>query len=478
MSTFAATHFLLSMEDHALQEPDFEDEIDLGKLLPPHSLEAEQAVIGGLLIANDRFDDVADLVTPDDFYRQEHKQIYAAMQALVEADSPLDVVTLSDRLTNLNQLESIGGLGYLAELAHNTPSAANIRDYAAVVAEKSASRKLLLLSNQLETVTRSPEGRSVTDIVAETEKALQDISDNKQAEGGPRAINPILKSTVDQIEQLVANQGQLSGLSSGFIDMDKLTNGLQRSDLIIVAARPAMGKTTFSMNLIEAALMKPENPKPAIVFSMEMSAEQLMLRMVSAAGRIDQGDIKRGTLKDDDWPKLSSAVQKLKDKPLYIDDTPALNPTDLRSRVRRIARDHNGEVGIIMVDYLQLMTVAGKSEGRTQEISEISRSLKGLAKEFDCPVIALSQLNRSLEQRPNKRPVMSDLRESGAIEQDADIIMFIYRDEVYDEDSPYKGQAEIILGKHRSGPTDTVRLAFIGRYTRFDNLAPEMYMEQ
>ncbi|MCY4044158.1 MAG: replicative DNA helicase [Cellvibrionales bacterium] len=463
-----------------MQEPnaandEFESELDLQQLLPPNSLEAERAVIGGLLLANNKFDDVADLVNARDFYRKEHRLIFGCIEELIAADSPIDVVTLSDRLNNLEQLDAIGGLGYLAELAHNTPSAANIRAYAKVVQEKSAARQLLVLSNQLETNTRNPEGRNIIDIVAETEKALNDISDSRKEDSGPRAVNPILKNTVDQIEQLVANQGQLSGLSSGFIDLDKLTNGLQRSDLIIVAARPAMGKTTFSMNLIEAALLKPDDPKPAVVFSMEMSAEQLMLRMVSAAGKIDQGDIKRGTLKDDDWPKLSSAIQKLKDKPLYIDDTPALNPTDVRSRVRRIARDHDGEIGIIMIDYLQLMTVAGRSEGRTAEISEISRSLKGLAKEFDCPVIALSQLNRSLEQRPNKRPVMSDLRESGAIEQDADIIMFIYRDEVYDEDSPYKGQAEIILGKHRSGPTDTVRLAFIGRYTRFDNLAPEMY---
>lgn len=463
-----------------MQEPnaandEFESELDLQQLLPPNSLEAERAVIGGLLLANNKFDDVADLVTANDFYRKEHRLIFGCIEELIAADSPIDVVTLSDRLNNLEQLDAIGGLGYLAELAHNTPSAANIRAYAKVVQEKSAARQLLVLSNQLESNTRNPEGRNIVDIVAETEKALNDISDSRKEDSGPRSVNPILKNTVDQIEQLVANQGQLSGLSSGFIDLDKLTNGLQRSDLIIVAARPAMGKTTFSMNLIEAALLKPENPKPAIVFSMEMSAEQLMLRMVSAAGKIDQGDIKRGTLKDDDWPKLSTAINKLKDKPLYIDDTPALNPTDVRSRVRRIARDHDGEIGIIMIDYLQLMTVAGRSEGRTAEISEISRSLKGLAKEFNCPVIALSQLNRSLEQRPNKRPVMSDLRESGAIEQDADIIMFIYRDEVYDEDSPHKGQAEIILGKHRSGPTDTVRLAFIGRYTRFDNLAPEMY---
>ncbi|CAA0082677.1 Replicative DNA helicase [BD1-7 clade bacterium] len=456
----------------------FEEELDLQTLLPPHSMEAEQAVIGGLLIANDRWDDVADLITSEDFYRKEHRQLFQAMVSLVESEHPIDVVTLADRLQTHDALESTGGLAYLAELAHNTPSAANIRAYAKVVQEKSVSRKLLLLSNHIDDITRNPEGRAADDIIAETERELNAITENRANDGGPRSVNPILKNTVENIENLVANQGMLSGLSSGFADLDKLTNGLHKTDLIIVAARPAMGKTTFAMNLVEAAIFKNDPPKPAIVFSMEMSGEQLMLRLLSAAGRIDQGDIKRGNLQDDDWPKLSAAVQKLKDKPLYIDDTPALTPTEVRSRTRRIARDHDGEIGLVMIDYLQLMTVSGRSEGRTAEISEISRSLKGLAKEFNCPVIALSQLNRSLEQRPNKRPVMSDLRESGAIEQDADIIMFIYRDEVYDEDSPAKGQAEIIIGKHRSGPTDTVRLAFIGRYTRFDNLAADAYQNE
>ena len=455
----------------------FEEELDLQKLLPPHSIEAEQSVIGGLLLANERWDDIADLVTADDFYRPDHRTIFRAMELLVEAESPIDIVTLSDKLRSLDELDQVGGLPYLAELAHNTPSAANIRAYARVTQEKSLSRELLLTAHHIEQITRSPEGRDAGDLIAESERLLISISENRAKDGGPKEINPILKSTVEQIESMVANQGQLSGLSSGFIDIDKITNGLHRSDLIIVAARPAMGKTTFAMNLVEACLLKNGDPKPCVVFSMEMSAEQLMLRLISAVGRIDAGAIKRGTLQDDDWPKLSAAVQKMKDLPLYIDDTPAITPTDLRSRVRRIARQHGG-MGMIMVDYLQLMTVSGRSEGRTAEISEISRSLKGLAKEFDCPVIALSQLNRSLEQRPNKRPVMSDLRESGAIEQDADIIMFIYRDEIYDEESPDKGMAEIILGKHRAGETGVVKLAFIGRYTRFDNLAPEMYSNE
>ncbi len=467
----------MDSDNHLSEDIPFEEELDLQHLLPPHSIEAEQSVIGGLLLSNERWDDVADLIQSDDFYRPDHRLLFRAMEMIIESENPVDIVTLSDKLKSLDELEQCGGLLYLTELAQNTPSAANIRAYAKVVQEKSLSRELLLTANHIEQITRNPEGREASDLIAEAERQLISISENRAKDGGPRDINPILKNTVTQIEDMVANQGQLSGLSSGFIDMDKITNGLHKSDLIIVAARPAMGKTTFAMNLVEACLLKNGDPKPCVVFSMEMSGEQLMLRLISAIGRIDAGAIKRGTLQEDDWPKLSAAVAKLKDLPLYIDDTPALTPTDLRSRVRRIARQHGG-MGMIMVDYLQLMTVSGRSEGRTAEISEISRSLKGLAKEFDCPVIALSQLNRSLEQRPNKRPVMSDLRESGAIEQDADIIMFIYRDEVYDEESPNKGQAEIILGKHRAGETGTVHLAFIGRYTRFDNLAPEMYRDE
>ncbi len=451
---------------------DFEEELDFQQLLPPHSIESEQSTIGGLLLANQYWDDVASLITADDFYRQEHRDIFRVMELLVDAQQPIDALTVVDKLQSLDLLEGSGGMAYLAELAQQTPSAVNVVAYAKVVQEKSLARKLLLTAHNIEKITRNPEGREVKEIIEEAEKQLQNIADGRAKEGGPRLIDPILKSTIEQIDILVKNRGQLTGLSSGFTDLDKLTNGLNKSDLIIVAARPAMGKTTFAMNLVEAAILKSgDSPKPVVVFSMEMSAEQLMLRLLSAIGRIDQGAIKRGDLQEEDWPKLRIAIEKLKDKPLYMDDTPALTPSDLNSRVRRIQRTH-GDIGMVMVDYLQLMQVSGKSEGRTAEISEISRSLKAMAKEFNCPVIALSQLNRSLEGRPNKRPQMSDLRESGAIEQDADIIMFIYRDEVYHPDNiESQGQAEIIIGKHRSGPTDTVRLAFIGRYTRFDNLA-------
>ena len=452
----------------------YEEELDLNKLLPPHSVEAEQSVIGGLLLANHRWDDVVEHLSADDFYRDEHRQIFRAMEILFEEDLPIDVVTLQSKLASLDVLERIGGLRYLAELAENTPSAANIQAYAHLVQEKSITRKLLIAADSLETIARNPEGRNAQDIIEEAERELQQIAEGRTKEGGPREMDDVLKNTIEQIEHLVENKGTISGLATGFTDLDEYTNGLHPSDLVIVAARPAMGKTAFSMNLIEAALLKNDTAKPAIVFSMEMSAEQLMLRLVSATGRIDQGHIKTGALSDDDWPKLSAAITKLKGKPLYIDDTPGLTPTEIRARTRRIHRVH-GEIGIIMVDYIQLMQVSGRSEGRTAEISEISRSLKGLAKEFNCPVVALSQLNRAVEQRPNKRPVMSDIRESGAIEQDADIIMFLYRDDYYDEESEDKGLAEVIIGKHRAGATGTIKLAFHGQYTRFDNLTSENY---
>lgn len=460
------------MESNTNNFPEFEEELDIQRLLPPHSEIAEQSVIGGLLLANEYWDDVASLLTADDFYRGDHRDIFRTMECLVAEDQPLDVMTLIDKLQSFDLLEKVGGPAYLAEMAHQTPSAANIRAHARIVQEKSLARRLLLTAHNIEQLVRNPEGRDVKAVLDESERQLLAIAENRSDDGGPKNVNPLLRSTLGQIEELVKSKGQLSGLSSGFKDLDNHTNGLHRSDLIIVAARPAMGKTSFAMNLVEAAVLKNgDTPKPVIVFSMEMSAEQLMLRLLSSMGQIDQGVIKRGTLSDDDWPRLSNAMGKLKDKPLYIDDTPALTPSDIKARVRRIQREH-GEIGLVMIDYLQLMQVGGRSEGRTAEISEISRSLKGLAKEFDCPVVALSQLNRGVESRVDKRPQMSDLRESGAIEQDADIIMFIYREEVYKPDEQsVQGKAEIIVGKHRAGPTGTVHLAFIGKHTRFADLA-------
>lgn len=452
------------------QKTEFEPELDISHLLPPHSIEAEQSVIGGLLLDNTRFDEVAGILNADDFYRDDHRQIFRAFELLVEDKHPYDVVTVAEKLKSLEILEQVGGLPYLAELAENTPSSANILAYAQVVHERALFRKLLLTANTIEQITRNPEGRSAQKIIEEAERNLQNIAESHAKQGETREVNEILSETVKQIEFLVANQGKLAGLATGFNELDEKVNGLKAPDLIIVAARPAMGKTSFAMNLIEGAILKNEDPAPAVVFSMEMSAEQLMMRLVSANGRIDAGKISRGNLEDDDWPKLQASMTRLKDKPLYIDDTPALTPNELRSRVKRIERKH-GKIGIIMVDYIQLMQVSGRSEGRTAEISEISRSLKAIASEFSCPVVALSQLNRALEQRPNKRPIMSDLRESGAIEQDADIIMFLYRDEYYNEDSEDQGIAEVIIGKHRAGETCTIKLAFIGQQTRFDNLA-------
>jgi|TARA_B110000908_G_scaffold28577_1_gene33594 replicative DNA helicase len=436
--------------------------------VPPHSIEAEQSVLGGLMIANDAWDNVADQLNPSDFYRGSHRQIFTQMEKLVEAGEPVDVITLSEALNNNDQLEQAGGLPYLAGLANNTPSAANIRAYAKVVRERSSLRSLINVANDIVDSGYNTEGRDSDDLLDEAERKIMQISEERPKLGGPQAVNPLLKGAVDRIDELFNSESTLTGISTGFTELDEKTSGLQRSDLIIVAARPSMGKTAFAVNLVEHAVLN--NDKPVIVFSMEMPASAIIMRMISAIGRIPLGKVLTGKLDEEDWPKLTSAVSKLKDRPLFIDDTPSLSPTEIRSRTRRIAREH-GDVAMIMVDYLQLMQVAGSSEGRTAEISEISRSLKAIAKEFNCPVVALSQLNRSLEQRPNKRPINSDLRESGAIEQDADVIMFIYRDEYYNEDSADKGIAEIIIGKQRNGPTGTSRLAFIGHFTRFDNLA-------
>ena len=442
---------------------------DIAQLkLPPHSLEAEQSVLGGLMIANDAWDKVADMVTDVDFYRPEHRLMFRRMAQLIETNQPIDIVTLADALTHADELERAGGFAYLAEIARNTPSAANIRAYAIAVRERSSLRALISAAQTIADSGFHPEGRSSGELLDEAERRIAQISEDRPKSGGPEAINPLLKRAVDRIDELFNSDSAITGLSTGFTDLDDRTSGLQRGDLVIVAARPSMGKTAFAMNLVEHAVLN--NEKPVVVFSMEMPAEQLILRMISAIGRIDQTKVRSGRLEDEDWPKLSASVSKLKDRPLFIDDTPALSPLEVRARTRRIAREH-GDPAMIMVDYLQLMQVAGSTDGRTAEISEISRSLKAIAKEFNCPLVALSQLNRGVEQRPNKRPVNSDLRESGAIEQDADLIMFIYRDEVYNEESTDKGVAEIIIGKQRNGPIGTARLAFFGKYVRFDNLA-------
>ncbi|MBD9415706.1 MULTISPECIES: replicative DNA helicase [unclassified Pseudomonas] len=441
--------------------------------VPPHSIEAEQAVLGGLMKDNNAWERVSDAVSDGDFYRHDHRLIFRSIVTLAERNSPFDVVTVSEQLDKEGHLSQVGGLGYLGELVNNTPSVANIKAYAQITRERATLRQLIGISNDIADMAYAPQGKSAVEVLDEAERQIFQIAEARPKVGGPVGINEILVKTIDRIDELFNTNEGLTGISTGFTDLDGMTSGLQPADLVIVAGRPSMGKTTFAMNLVENAVLRSD--KVILVFSLEMPSDSIVMRMLSSLGRIDQTKVRSGKLDDDDWPRLTSAVNLLNERKLFIDDTAGISPTEMRARARRLAREH-GEIGMIMVDYLQLMRIPGSSgDNRTNEISEISRSLKALAKEFNCPVIALSQLNRSLEQRPNKRPVNSDLRESGAIEQDADIIMFVYRDEVYHPETEYKGVAEIIIGKQRNGPIGTCRLAFIGKYTRFDNLAPGLY---
>ncbi len=440
--------------------------------VPPHSIEAEQSVLGGLMLDNAAWDRIADKLNEADFYRRDHRLIFAAVSALADQSRPFDVVTLSEWLAGRNQLDEAGGLGYLGELAHNTPSAANIQAYADIVRERSVVRQLIGAGTAITESGFNTDGRSVSELLDDAERRVFEISDSgAHRAGGFAPVREVLVDVMDRIEKLFESESAITGLSTGFNDLDEKTSGLQSSDLIIVAGRPSMGKTSFAMNICETAAIKGR--QCVAVFSMEMPAEQLTMRMLSSLGRIDQQKVRSGRLADEDWPRLTSALTMLNDTEIFIDDTPALNPSELRARCRRLKREK--DLGLVIVDYLQLMQVPGTRENRTNEISEISRSLKALAKELDVPVIALSQLNRSLEQRQDKRPQMSDLRESGAIEQDADVILFVYRDEVYHEDSKDKGKAEIIIGKQRNGPIGRVWLTFLNQYTRFENFIPDDY---
>lgn len=440
--------------------------------VPPHSIEAEQAVLGGLMLDNQAWDQVADRVSDDDFYRHDHGLIFRAIRDRAEQGQPCDVLTLSEWLQSHGELDNVGGLAYLGALANNTPSAANVKFYADIVRERSILRQLLRVSADITESVFETDGRASKELLDIAERKVFEIADrHARGRNGFVAIKELLTSAVDRIDELFQQDEPITGISTGFTDFDGMTSGLQRSDLVIVAGRPSMGKTTFAMNIAENAAI--QGKKSVAVFSMEMAGEQLAMRMMSSLGHIDQHKVRSGKLDDDDWPRLTSAVSILAEAKLFIDDSPGLSPTEVRARSRRIKREHG--LDLIVLDYLQLMSLGGKSDNRAQELSEISRSLKVLAKELNVPVIALSQLNRSLEQRPNKRPVMSDLRESGAIEQDADVIVFIYRDEVYNEDSPDKGAAEIIIGKQRNGPIGTVRLTFRGQFTRFENFMPEIY---
>ncbi len=442
-----------------------------GLRLPPHSVEAEQSVLGGLLLDNGAWDRIADLINGEDFYRHDHKLIYRAISRLVENSRPADVITVAEALETMGELETVGGLAYIAGLANNTPSAANIRRYAEIVRERSVLRKLVEVGTTITDSALSPSGRSATEILDAAESEVFKIAEaGARGQGGFVDIQPLLKQVVERIDELFHREGSsdVTGIPTELTDLDKMTAGLQPGDLIIVAGRPSMGKTAFSINIAENIALYSK--LPVAIFSMEMGGAQLAMRMIGSVGRLNQHKLRTGKLEDEDWSKLTMALGKLSEAPIHIDETPALTAMEVRARVRRLQRQY-GKLGLIVIDYLQLMTGSGQGENRATEISEISRAMKGLAKEMQVPVIALSQLNRSLEQRPNKRPVMSDLRESGAIEQDADLILFIYRDEVYNPDSPDKGTAEIIIGKQRNGPIGTVRLTFLGEYTRFENHA-------
>ncbi len=444
--------------------------------IPPHSVQAEQSVLGGLMLDNEAWDTVADRIDEKDFYRRDHRLIYRAIRNLADKQDPFDVVTLSEILGKTDELNDAGGLAYLGLLAKETPSAANISVYADIVRERSVLRQLVHVGAEISGSAFQQEGREVSELLDEAERRVFEIAEQRtRGSGGFAPIKTLLSKAVDRIEELFQQEGSITGVSSGFADYDEKTSGLQKSDLIIVAGRPSMGKTTFAMNMAENVAVKTD--LPVAIFSMEMPGEQLAMRMMSSLGRIDQHKVRTGNLDEDEWPRMTSAINILADAKLFIDDTPSLSPIEVRARARRLAREH-GQLGLIVLDYLQLMQCPGKGENRTAEISEISRSLKSLAKELNVPVVALSQLNRNLEQRPNKRPVMSDLRESGSIEQDADVIAFIYRDEVYNDDSPDKGSAEIIIAKQRNGPIGTLRLTFLGQYTRFEDFAHNPYADE
>ncbi|MDO9107205.1 MAG: replicative DNA helicase [Methylovulum sp.] len=458
------------MSENYSFEPDYS--VDAFKI-PPNSIQAEQSVLGGLMLDNQAWDSVADKVVESDFYHRGHQLIFRIIAQLADKQMPFDIITISEALAAIGELENAGGLSYLGVMAKDTPSAANIATYATIVRDRSVLRQLIHVGTDISNSAFNTEGRDTAELLENAEREVFKIAEQRQrGQGGFVPIKSLLARAVDKIEALFEQEGSITGAATGFTDFDTLTSGLQPADLIIVAGRPSMGKTTIAMNMAENIAIKGD--KPVAVFSMEMPGDALAMRMMSSLGRIDQHKVRTGKLEDDEWPRLTSAINLLAETKLFIDDTPALTPTEVRSRARRLMREH-GQLGLIVLDYLQLMQSPSSGDNRVNQISDISRGLKALAKELNVPVVALSQLNRNLEQRPNKRPVMSDLRESGAIEQDADLIVFVYRDEVYNEDSPDKGIAEIIIGKQRNGPLGTVRLTFLGQYTRFENFAGTSY---
>jgi replicative DNA helicase len=439
--------------------------------LPPHSIEAEQSLLGGLLIDNEALDKVADVVSVSDFYRQDHQIIYQHIHQLIERSQPADIVTVGESLESNAELNTVGGLEYLGLLAENTPTAANIRGYAQIVRERSIMRNLVQVGTEIVDSALSPQGRDAQQLLDESESKIFQIAEaGKNDRIGFTDIKELLPQVAERIDQLFQrdNPSDVTGVPTGYKDLDMMTSGLQPGDLVIIAGRPSMGKTSLALNIAEYVAI--DTGLPAAIFSMEMASTQLVSRLIGSVGKLNQHKMRTGQLDDNDWEKLSYALGQLNEAPIFIDEGSALNPYEVRARARRLHKQC-GKLGLVVIDYLQLMGLAGSSENRATEISEISRSLKSLAKELNVPVVALSQLNRSVEQRPDKRPVMSDLRESGAIEQDADVIMFIYRDEVYNPESPDKGVAEIILAKQRNGPVGRVKLTFLGEFTKFENYA-------
>ena len=443
--------------------------------MPPNSIEAEQSLLGGLMLDNVAWDKVADLIVASDFYRKDHRLIFAGIAELAETSNPCDVVTLSEFLDNRDELEASGGLEYLAMLSNETPGAANVRAYARILRERSTLRSLISAGNQISGSAFATDGRSASDLVDEAERLVFEIAEKgSRGQIGFRHLKSILPDAVDRIDLLHQSGGDITGIPTGYTEFDKLTAGLQAGELIVIAGRPSMGKSTLAVNIAENAAIGAK--VPTAIFSMEMPSQQLAFRMISSLGRVDQTHLRTGKFPDEDWSRINTAVQLMSDAPIFIDDSASLSPTEIRARARRLKREHG--LGLIVVDYLQLMQVHGSTENRATEISEISRSLKALAKELELPIIALSQLNRSVEQRTDKRPVMSDLRESGAIEQDADLIVFIYREEVYNQDTPRKGIADISIAKQRNGPIGDFPLTFVGRFTKFENWVPEAYADE
>jgi len=442
--------------------------------VPPHSVEAEQSLLGGLLLDNQAFDRIADLVAAEDFYRDDHRRIFRHIARLVEAGKPADVITVAESVESSEDKDRTGGAAYLGGLAQNTPSVLNIRRYAELVRERSVQRRLAQVATGIAEAALSPAGKEVAQLLDEAETRIFEIGEaGSRGSRGFEEIQPVLARVFERIDTLYhqENKSDVTGVPTGFLDLDEKTAGLQAGDLIIIAGRPAMGKTSLALNIAEHVAV--DNGLPVAVFSMEMSATQLAMRMLGSIARVDQHKMRTGRLADEEWGKLSTAMERLHNAPVYIDETAALNALELRARARRMRRQC-GKLGLIVVDYLQLMSASKEGENRATELSEISRSLKALAKELEVPVVALSQLSRAVEQRTERRPMMSDLRESGALEQDADLILFIYRDEVYHpEKHEARGQAEVIIGKQRNGPIGRVPLAFLGQYTRFENLAQQ-----